>query len=102
LTLVLEALGHSHFPSQPTVEEVVRNLNGFIDDLYRDGRAADAVKVLRRISAKPDMGAAFCRDILKALAKMASPLDLADEVRSYRERYGEDEFLTAFERQLLG
>ena len=56
LTLIIEALGHSHFPSQPTVEEVARNLNGFIDDLCRNDRAADAVKVLRGITAKPDMG----------------------------------------------
>ena len=102
LTLIIEALGHSHFPSQPTVEEVARNLNGFIDDLCRNDRAADAVKVLRGINAKPDMGAAFCRDILKALAIIASPHDLAEEVRGYRERYGEDEFLKTFVRQLSG
>jgi hypothetical protein len=84
------------------VEEVARNLNGFIDDLCRDGWAADIVTVLCGTNAKPDVGAAFCRDILKALATISSPPDLEEEVHSYRERYGEDEFLTTFVRQLSG
>ena len=102
LTLVLQALGHSQFKNQPTVEEVVRHLNAFIDELCREGRGTDVVWVLRRISAKPDMGVGFCRDVLMALAQIASLRDLEDEVRAYRERFGEDEFLTAFVHRISG
>ena len=81
---------------------MARKLSGFIDDLCCDGWAADVVYVLCGINAKPDVGAAFCQDTLKALATIFSPPDLEEEMPSYRERYGEDDFLTTFVGQLSG
>ncbi len=81
-------------------EDVVQRLTTTANQLLTDGRAQDLIEILRRFSRKGNINAPFCQNILNFFRLQASPKDIASEVENYRRRFGVDEFLEVYNRDV--
>ena len=74
--------------------KVLERLMVIVNGLGREGKRADAVRLVRAFTAKEIIGQVFCQRALRFLRVFAEPRQFYDEVERYRGRFGDDEFLT--------
>ena len=82
--------------------EIFPRIVQFLNASLKRSATPDAVAVMRRIASKPILSIKFRQFALTFIASHGTSTDVADEIASYRERFGDDDFIKGIAAKARG